>query len=113
MTEEEKKVFFEKFDEFIKETRTSFGKLLEDRQYDYEKFDKKLDEIYLAVGNMKNETHLLADKTEEQTKTVKKESKELKEHIEGNTKVVIKEVDKTKRRWWQVWKRKEVKNEQN
>ncbi len=100
MTEEEKQRFFEKFDKFIEESRKNFGHLFDDIETDA----RKLDEVYVLLGKVLSEMHVLTGNVATQTKTVKKEAEHLVEHIEGNTKVIIKEVDKTKKRWYQFWK---------
>lgn len=103
MTKEETEIFLQNFDNFVEETRRNFGQLFQDRQSDRELLEKVYGQE--GVGGLKNEFHILSDNVKNQTKTVKKKSEELVEHIEGNTKVIIKETDKPKKRWYQVWRK--------
>ena len=93
------KILSDKLDKFIKETRKNFGSVNDDLNT----FEGKQEDVFRKLGELENEVYLLKDRVENQTKAVKKSTDELKEDIAGSTKVVIKEVDKAKKRWWQRW----------
>lgn len=93
------KILSDKLDKFIEETRRSFGDINESLNT----FEKKLEDNYREIGKMKDEFYLLKGNIDKQTKTFKRGTNELQESINGNTKVIIKETDKPKKRWYQVW----------
>ena len=101
-----------KMDLFIKETRDNFGKVFEDRN----EMAEKQDDIYRKEGALDSEFELFKDEIQKHTKTVKKEHDEtrdaiagsveaIEESLVGKTKIVVKEVDKPVKHWYQVWKR--------
>lgn len=94
-----------------------------ERQKHFEEDLEKYTELMVAVGTLNQnvlsfirEVKFLTDEVKNQTKEAKKDGEEtvksvedatseLKEHIEGNVKVIVKEVDKKNKSWFQFWRK--------
>lgn len=101
MSQDELRVLNDKLDKFMEETRKNFGSVNDSLNT----FEKKQEDCFLKLGKVENEVYLLNGNVKNQNKTVGRKMEELGEHIEGSTKIVIKEVDKAKKRWFEVWKK--------
>lgn len=105
-TKEELQLLVNDFPKFVDETRKNFSSV----NGSLNTFEEKLNDIYKMLGRNGTETHLLAgsvnkatDKIEKHTEEVKEVGADLQKEIKGSTKVIIKEVDKVKKRWFQFW----------
>lgn len=101
MTEEDRKTLFE----YLRSIQENVDKILQDKNDDTRAILDKYTELMLAISRLSTQTQISNDETTRLIKTIKGEHKETRELVEGHTKVVVKEVDKTKKRWFQVWKR--------
>ena len=112
-TSEEIDLLARNFPKFVEETRNSFS----DLNRSLNVFEEKLEDIYKYLGKNADEVHVLAENVNEATKNIEKQTKEivasnqeLQQEVAGSTKVVIKEVEKSEKKWYQIWKKnKEVK----
>lgn len=95
------KILNDKLGRFIEETRKNFG----DINDSLDTFEQRLEDNFRKTGNLENEFYLLKNAIEDNTKSFNKKTREIKEHIDGGTKVIVKEVDRARKRWYQFWKK--------
>lgn len=106
---------------YLKQIEKNTSEIAVERQKHYEDDLNRYTDLMVAIGTLITEVHSMNELVKNQTSVVKKESNdlknhvddsasELKEHIEGNVKVIVKEVDKKDKAWFQFWKKNHSTN---
>ena len=84
MTEEEKKVLFE----ILKSIQGNHDRLLSENEEDKNDLQAKYQDLYIAIGNLTSEVHLLVEESKKLTSTFQKGKSDLVEEVKHVAEVV-------------------------